>query len=379
MVNVRSYLLAISSSTRLFIFTALAILTPFYLLSFKMPLYLIGVLISVTTLTSIVFLYVFYFIKKTRIKLYLASSLLFASLLLIALFKNPVIFVIALLMGGISLSGKDMTPNKAVEQYAISHYEVIQKSKNEAYSIYNFSAYAAGTLASISLVFINLNLVLYMLILLSAVQFFTYWTIHVPDIERKSEGILKAIKNLPKDAIKLSALFAMDSFGGGLITLPLIILWFKYVYNISLTTAGIIFTVVNIITAISILLSAKIANRMGVVNTMVITHLISNVMLILIPVYHLLLWGELFLFLRQTTSQMDVPARDSFINTIIPKEERVKTNTIFLSSRNMSQLPGPLIGAMLIELFPPLLFIVTGIVKSSYDISFYLNYKNYKI
>ena len=173
-------------------------------------------------------------------------------------------------------------------------------------------------------------------------------------------------------------LFSMDAFGGGLVNTAILSLWFKYVYNITLSEAGIIFLIVNIVTALSILLSSRLSNRMGVVRTMVYTHLISNVFLILIPLYHSLVFSEFFLFLRQTTSQMDVPARDSFTNTIIPGEYRIKANSVFNSVRTGFQIPGPLISSILIDAFPATVFYSAGSIKMIYDVLFFRKYKDFR-
>ncbi len=154
----------------------------------------------------------------------------------------------------------------------------------------------------------------------------------------------------------------------------MITLWFKLVYSATLTQIGFIFVIVNIVTAISIILSSVISNRMGLVRTMVYTHLVSNVFLVLIPLVHSFAIGQIFLYLRQTTSQMDVPARDSFTNTLIPQEQRIQSNARFVMVRNFFQIPGPAIGGAILEFYPPLLFIVAGGSKILYDLMFFGRY-----
>ncbi|MHB8562196.1 MAG: MFS transporter, partial [Thermoplasmataceae archaeon] len=102
------------------------------------------------------------------------------------------------------------------------------------------------------------------------------------------------------------------------------------------------------------------------------------VFLILIPLYHSLVFSEFFLFLRQTTSQMDVPARDSFTNTIIPGEYRIKANSVFNSVRTGFQIPGPLISSILIDAFPATVFYSAGSIKMIYDVLFFRKYKGFK-
>ena len=145
---------------------------------------------------------------------------------------------------------------------------------------------------------------------------------------------------------------------------------------IGLTLSFLLFTVPGL--ALYSVLSSKLSNRMGVVRTMVYTHLVSNVFLILIPVYHSLIISEIFLFLRQTTSQMDVPARDSFTNTIIPGEYRIKANSVFNSVRTGFQVPGPLISSVLIDALPATVFYSAGLIKMGYDLLFFKKYRDFR-
>jgi hypothetical protein len=182
-----------------------------------------------------------------------------------------------------------------------------------------------------------------------------------------------------KRVFSLSYLFSMDALAGGMVTVSMISLYFKYVYHISLSTAGLIFIIVNVITTISILISPIISSKIGLIRTMVYTHSVSNIFLMLVPIFHALIISEIFLFLRQATSQMDVPARDTLVNTIIDEDYRVNSNSIFSVVRNGSQIPGPgLVGAMM-TIFPPFMFIAGGALKLSYDILFFVKYRKIKI
>ncbi len=209
------------------------------------------------------------------------------------------------------------------------------------------------------------------------IQFIPYVTVKFPDTEKKKIDVVMDEKT-SGNVRTMKYLFSMDALGGGLVNTAILSLWFKYVYNITLSEAGIIFLIVNIVTAFSILLSSKLSNRMGVVRTMVYTHLVSNVFLILIPVYHSLIISEIFLFLRQTTSQMDVPARDSFTNTIIPGEYRIKANSVFNSVRTGFQVPGPLISSVLIDALPATVFYSAGLIKMGYDLLFFKKYRDFR-
>lgn len=150
-------------------------------------------------------------------------------------------------------------------------------------------------------------------------------------------------------------------------------------FHITLSQAGLIFIGVNLIAAISILLSGYISSSIGLVRSMVYTHIISNIFLFLIPVLHVLAWSEILLFIRQTTSQMDVPARDSFVNTVIPEDSRVKGNSTFLAVRNAGQVPGPGVAGALLEFFPPGVFMAAALTKISSDVAFYFKFRDERV
>ncbi|EHP70159.1 sugar phosphate permease [Metallosphaera yellowstonensis MK1] len=179
------------------------------------------------------------------------------------------------------------------------------------------------------------------------------------------------------DLRNLSVLFALDALGGSLITQSLLTLWFYLKYHVPVTSLGILFGISSIVTAISLIIAPLIAERIGNLRTMVFTHIISNIFLILIPFMNSFNWAVIFLFLRQSFSQMDVPSRQAFVSQIFNDEERVKVFAITNIFRNVSSLPGPvLVGFMLSLRLLYLPFLVSGIIKLGYDSTLYKLYKN---
>jgi len=375
-----SYLLSLNASIRSFVFTILAILSPFYLLKLGLNAIEIGLLILAFAAVTMVFVYMFSFLKMPlKERALILSALLFLTLAILFFIGGIPAYVIALLISGTSLSGKDFTANRSIEQYTISHFETDQRKKNTVFSYYNFGSYAASALAAgiIIIVSYDFKLLFFVSMIVTLFQFVPYAIIKFPPMEKTRSR--STVKEPDKQNVRrLGALFAMDAFGGGMITTSLIVLWFRVTFDVAISTAGTIFLIVSIVTAISVVLSSKISNKIGLVRTMVFTHLVSNMFLILIPVIHYLPVAEIFLYLRQTTSQMDVPARDSFTNTIISKESRIRSNSIFISIRNGSQIPGPGISGLLISTFPPLMFFISGSVKAVYDLALYSSYHSFK-
>ncbi|MEM0139617.1 MAG: MFS transporter [Ferroplasma sp.] len=376
----KSIIISFSKSSRAFILSVLAIITPFYLSEY-INIFDISIVIVFSIIFSTLIIYLFPLIRlKNNSKMFLISCLLALAMFLNYLFMNYCIFILSLMLGSISLSGRDISPNQPIEQYAISSYEIEIKSRNIAFSFYNFLSYSSSIISSIFLflyVDVDYRTIFFVLFIVAVLQFILYLFIKFPDNKKiRAKGLNANTRNHVKS---LSVLFSIDALAGGMVTVSMISLWFKFVYNISLSTAGFIFIFVNVITTISILLSSVISGRIGLIRTMVYTHSISNIFLILVPVIHSLILSELFLYLRQTTSQMDVPARDTLVNTIIDENYRVKSNTIFSAVRNGSQIPGPGIVGYMLYIFPPFMFFAAGTLKLSYDIMFYIKYRKIKI
>ncbi|BAB60588.1 TVG1494892 [Thermoplasma volcanium GSS1] len=376
-----SLLISISKAARSFIFSMMAIITPYYLQSMHISALYVGIIIFISLVSGSVFILLYSrvpFSAKNRVLL--LSVLMVAALTVLVFVRNVVIFVVAVFIGGISLAGRDFSAYPPIEKFAISSFETIQKDKNEAFSVYNFGSYGSAAIAS---AFLYLDLrysfqeIFEILLVLSILQLILYIFVKLPDYKRESVN-LRLPKNVKAHVNTLSYLFAIDAFGGGFVTVSMLTLWFKAVYHISLSEAGFIFIIVNVLTALSILVSSKISGKIGLIKTMVFTHIVSNFFLILMPLVPNLYAAELFLYLRQTTSQMDVPARDSFTNTIIPPGDRIKTNSVFTTVRTLGHGPGPAIGGYLIEAGPPSLLFVAGGVKILYDLLLYYKYHWFK-
>jgi len=128
--------------------------------------------------------------------------------------------------------------------------------------------------------------------------------------------------------LQLAALFSLDSFGGGFVVQSIVALWLFRRFGLSVSTAAAIFFAVNLLAAISQLVSARIAARIGHVRTMVYTHLPANVFLLLAGVMPTLPLAAFFLLLRAMLSQMDVPARQAYVMAMVPREERAAAASV---------------------------------------------------
>jgi predicted MFS family arabinose efflux permease len=168
----------------------------------------------------------------------------------------------------------------------------------------------------------------------------------------------------------LAAVFSLDAFAGGFAVQSLLALWLFERFHLSIATAGTIFLWAGILSAFSQLAAARLARRFGLVNTMVFTHLPSNIFLILVPLMPNLELALLFLMLRFALSQMDVPARTSYVMAVVTPGERAAAASVTAVPRSLAGALGPIFAGWLLALSTfgwPL--IICGALKIVYDLT----------
>jgi MFS family permease len=169
--------------------------------------------------------------------------------------------------------------------------------------------------------------------------------------------------------LKLSALFALDAFAGGFVLQSVMAYWFHVRFDADVQTLGGIFFGANLLAGFSALAAARIARRFGLVNTMVWTHVPSNVLLILVPFMPTLPWAIGMLLLRFAISQMDVPARQSYTAAVVDPDERSAAAGVTGVARTTGAALAPVFAGLLLA-NPALsgyLFVVSGVLKLVYD------------
>jgi MFS family permease len=169
---------------------------------------------------------------------------------------------------------------------------------------------------------------------------------------------------------KLSALFTLDAFGGGFIVQSFVAYWFHRKFGVDLAALGGIFFGTTLLSGLSALAAVPLAKRFGLLNTMVFTHLPSNLLLMVVP-FMPTLWSAVGVLLaRHLISQMDVPTRQSYVNAIVPAAERSAANGITTTIRQIGTALGPLAAGPLMGI-PALAgwcFVISGGLKSAYDL-----------
>jgi predicted MFS family arabinose efflux permease len=177
--------------------------------------------------------------------------------------------------------------------------------------------------------------------------------------------------------LRLSGLFALDAFGGGFIVQSLLALWFHVRFGFDVATLGALFFGANALAGFSALLAARIAARIGLINTMVFTHLPSNVMLMFVPLMPNAPAAVALLLVRYSISQMDVPTRQSYTIAIVDADERSAAAGITGIARSVGASISPAISGALIA-NPTLLavpFYLAGGLKIIYDLLIYRGFR----
>ena len=185
----------------------------------------------------------------------------------------------------------------------------------------------------------------------------------------ESESRATPLRQSRRKVLTLAALFSLDAFGGGFIVQSMLALWLFEAFHLSTVVAGTIFFSTGVLSALSYLVAVRLASRVGLINTMVFTHLPANVLLLVIPFIPSLPWVVVLLFVRASLSQMDVPTRNSYVMAIVTPGERAAAASITSVPRSLAASLSPLLAGLLLGISSfgwPLFF--AGGLKIVYDL-----------
>jgi MFS family permease len=177
--------------------------------------------------------------------------------------------------------------------------------------------------------------------------------------------------------IKLSALFSLDAFAGGLIVQSMIAYWFHIRFGIDAGIIGSIFFGANLLAGISALTAARLARKFGLIKTMVFTHIPSNIFLILVPLMPSLPLAVAMLLLRFSISQMDVPTRQSYTMAVVAPDERSAASGVTSIARSVGAAVSPSLTGIFLasRALLSLPFFLSGGLKLIYDALLYRNFR----
>jgi MFS family permease len=391
------YLLFVTRFLRLFAYGSLSVVLVFYLIGLGLSESQTGLLLTLTLVgDTVISLYLTTRADRIgrRRMLIVGAILMAAAGLAFACTKNLVLLIIAGTIGVISPSGNEVGPFLSIEQAALSHV-VPNRSRTEVFAWYTLAgsvATAVGALfagmitrvlektAMTPVAMYRVVVVLYALVavLLSGlfVQLSPAAESRSPEEASAQPKTIKSFFGIGRShrvVVKLSSLFALDSFAGGFVVQSFAAYWFYLRFGVNPATLGIIFFWANVFAGISALLAARLAARWGLINTMVVTHLPSNILLILVPLMPSLWLAVMVLLVRFSISQMDVPTRQSYLMAVVSKEERSAAAGIAGVARTSGAAISPLfVGLMFARpswINAPFFF--AGTLKILYDLLLY--------
>jgi MFS family permease len=307
-----------------------------------------------------------------------------------AVSDNPILLAIAAIFGTISPSGKEVGPFLSLEQ-AILPQTTHDRHRTAVFSAYNLVGSFAGAIGALAVSlpsFFSLTAIagsrfLVWGYVVSAIFLALLFALLSPLVEakKKTEPTTRKVGLHKSRAIvaKLAGLFALDAFAGAFIVQSIVAYWFYLRYKTDLTALGGIFFGTNIFAALSFLAAPAIARRFGLLNTMVFTHLPSNILILLVPLMPNVELAIAVLLLRYSLSQMDVPTRQSYTMAVVDADERAAAAGVLSVARNAGAAIAPLFtGAILAVPALGLPFLLAGGLKIIYDLWIFAVFRHVK-
>jgi MFS family permease len=376
-------LLLVTHSVRLFAYGALSVVLVFYLSALGLTTAQIGLLLTLTlvgdTVVSLILTTRADRVGRRRI-LITGAALMAAAGLIFALTRNFWVLLITGTLGVISPSANEVGPFLPVEQAALAHVvaPAVRTTVFAWYTLAGAVATAVGSLAGggVSAVFHSYRIVVFGYAAIGLLLGIVFMGVS-PKVEVATpEGgapFWLGLGPSRRIVLRLAALFAVDAFAGGFVVQSFAAYWFYLRFGVSAATLGGIFFGANVLAGLSALLAARLANRFGLVRTMVFTHLPSNVLLILVPLMPTLPLAIAVLFARFSISQMDVPTRQSYLMAVVAPEERSGAAGVTGVARTTGAALAPMFAGFMFA-HPALVnvpFFIAGVLKIVYDLVLY--------
>ncbi len=381
---------------RLFAYGSLSVVLVFYLISIGLTEPQTGLLLALTLAgdTAISLLITTRADRVGHRRMLLAgAALMVAAGIVFALTNTFWILLVAAIIGIISPSGQEVGPFLPIEQAMLSRMTA-DANRTRVFAWYTLTGTMAtalgalaggiltralghamttvGTYRAVVLLYAALGSVLALVFLQLPRD-----AAAVAPAAGSGEGAaiarLSGVGRSRPVVLRLSALFALDAFGGGFIAQSFAAYWFHLRFGIEPSVLGPIFFAANVLAGFSALVAARLATRFGLIRTMVWTHLPSNVLLILIPFMPTLWLATALLLVRFSISQMDVPARQSYVMAVVAPEERSAAGGITGVARTLGAAISPLFVGVLFA-SPATIgvpFVLAGALKIGYDLLLY--------
>jgi len=378
------FLLFLTRILRLFAFGLISVFLVLYLTSLGFSAGEVGLLLSLTLIgDTLISLWIT--VNTDRIgrrrMLILGALLMAGAGVVFALTDNYWLLLVAAAIGVISPSGNEVGPFLAIEQASVSQL-VHEENRTKVFAWYNLAgsfATAAGALVSGFL----LPLTSYQWLIglyagigaLLALLFLALGR----EVETTSIPVQSrfGLHQSRKIVWKLSALFSLDSFAGGFVMQSLLAWWLHVRFGADVVVLGSLFFAANILAGLSALSAAWLAKRIGLIRTMVFTHIPSNILLILVPFMPDLFWASGLLLVRFSISQMDVPTRQAYTMAVVAPDERSAAAGWTGIARTTGSAISPVLCGLIVAV-PGMLaapLVLAGGLKIVYDLLLYRSFQ----
>ena len=390
------WLLFGSRAIRLFSYGLISVILALHLAAVGMTDRQIGLLLTCTligdALLSLLIARVADRVGRRRMLLVGAGLMVLVGVVFATTSSLLLISIIAF-VGVLSPTGNEAGPFLAIEQAALAHISD-DRQRTQVFAWYNlvgslataFGALSGGALASLvrggNSAVQNYS-ALFGVYAVLGIGLGVLFLILSPQVElaspTKKELGLTGLHQSRGIVRNLSSLFFIDSFAGGLVVQSLLAYWFHLRFGADVTTLGQLFFWVHVVAGLSALVAARIAARIGLINTMVFTHIPANIFLLLTPLMPSLSLAMTMYVLRYCVAQMDVPARHSYLMAVVLPDERSAAAGITSFARTAGSALAPSItGALLSGAFLNLPFFLAGSLKITYDLALYVRFRHLK-
>jgi MFS family permease len=384
-------LLFVTRFARMFAYGLVSIILVLYLARVGLDERTIGLLLSLTLVGDLI-ISLWMTTRADRIgrrKMLVVGAMLMALAGIVFVSTNffPLL-LIAAIVGVISPSGNEVGPFLPIEQAAISE-EVHGSRRTHLFAWYNLIGSIATALGALlagwsvhfsthiglsDLTAYRSVLLAYSAIGLLLIVGFTFVSRAVESMTTTTPGatLFLGLHRSRGIVFKMSALFALDAFAGGFVLQSFVAYWFTLRFDLDPGRLGTIFFFANLLSGFSGLVAARLADRFGLINTMVFTHIPSNILLILVPLMPTSGLAISVLLMRFSISQMDVPTRQSFVAAVVAPDERAAAGGVTNVFRSCGTMFAPVLAGLLFA-SPKTLsvpFFVAGTLKIAYDLSF---------
>lgn len=383
---------------RMFAYGFVSVILVLYLAAAGLSQVQIGLLLSLTLLGDTVLSF-WMAVNADRIgrrrMLQVGALLMFLAGLAFTFTGSFTLLLIAAIVGVLSPSGHEVGPFLSIEQAALSEI-VTPARRTHIFSWYNLAGSFATAIGAISagvsgqalqnqgftplasyrgIIICYAVVGLILTVLFSRLSPAVETSRHSPD-----RSVRFGLHQSRKMVLRISGLFALDAFAGGFVMQSILSYWFHIRFGAEPAMLGAIFFMANILAGISALFAAQLAARIGLIKTMVFTHLPSNVLLFLIPFMPTLWLAVLVLLLRFSISQMDVPTRQAFMMSAVPPQERSAAAGLASVARSIGAsispvLTGPMLASATLFSLP---FFFAGSLKIVYDLLLYRNFVDFQ-